>query len=86
MLNFAEQTGSGAVMLVWSFSLFLTNFADIMKTKLRKWRQKMAFCVFFKQQQQPRNTHHNNFVLETTALFLDVNSPTYFFGLTSAST
>ena len=26
MLNFAEQTGSGAVMLVWSFSLYATNF------------------------------------------------------------
>ena len=24
MLNFAEQTGSGAVMLVWSFPLFKT--------------------------------------------------------------
>jgi hypothetical protein len=26
MLNFAEQTGSGAVMLVWSFSLLRVNF------------------------------------------------------------
>ena len=26
MLNFAEQTGSGAVMLVWSFSLIQSNF------------------------------------------------------------
>ena len=26
MLNFAEQTGSGAVMLVWSFSLKSRNF------------------------------------------------------------
>ena len=29
MLNFAEQTGSGAVMLVWSFSLYATNFRYI---------------------------------------------------------
>jgi hypothetical protein len=29
MLNFAEQTGSGAVMLVWSFSLLRTNFRFI---------------------------------------------------------
>ena len=26
MLNFAEQTGSGAVMLVWSFSLIQRKF------------------------------------------------------------
>ena len=29
MLNFAEQTGSGAVMLVWSFSLPNANFEYI---------------------------------------------------------
>jgi hypothetical protein len=29
MLNFAEQTGSGAVMLVWSFSLSNQNFVYI---------------------------------------------------------
>jgi hypothetical protein len=29
MLNFAEQTGSGAVMLVWSFSLHSQNLRFI---------------------------------------------------------
>ena len=34
MLNFAEQTGSGAVMLVWSFSL-LHEYLEFVKSLTR---------------------------------------------------
>ena len=48
MLNFAEQTGSGAVMLVWSFSQIIKNFKYNLHTDIRRILLLVLATYFFK--------------------------------------
>ena len=39
MLNFAEQTGSGAVIVVWSFLMVTRVLFTVIMTQFKQWRE-----------------------------------------------
>jgi hypothetical protein len=63
MLNFAEQTGSGAVMLVWSFSAICKNlrYLNFMRTATTVHKQKHNIPVYKQDKKAGCRFHFHSF-------------------------